>query len=433
MKEKLLQFMWKHQLFDRAELRTDAGMPLTVMNVGLPNFDAGPDFFNARLQIGDTVWCGNVEVHLRASDWYRHNHHNDAAYDNVTLHVVADNDRPTFTSRNTPVPTLQLTIPDYLRDNFEELQRASGWIPCIEQFRSRNPMSMRLWFHSLMVERLQLKTGDIIRKLQANDSDWNQTFYLSLAKNFGFKTNALPFEMLATNLPFNLVEKHRNNLFQLEALLFGTAGMLDAPALPSIADGCDDDYIIALRQEFGFLRQKYGIKPVGGHLWKFLRLRPVNFPTIRIAQFAALMHRANFLFSTMLETENLKTVAKLFRLQASEYWDTHYRFNKIAPCEPKHFGDTSFQNVVINTLAPFLFVYGEYYGKDELKDRALTFLENLPPEINAIIDKWRELGIDARSAFDSQALLQLKNEYCTPRKCLDCQLGVRIVKDRKNM
>jgi hypothetical protein len=242
-----------------------------------------------------------------------------------------------------------------------------------------------------------------------------------LARNFGFRTNALPFELLARSLPLPVAERHKDNLFQLEALFFGTAGLLNEELI-------GDDYFLSLKQEFSFLYRKYRLKPVPAHLWKFSRLRPVNFPTLRIAQFARLIHQSSALFSQLIELDDLTKIRDFFQVQASDYWSTHYRFNKPSPESPKSLGDFSFHNVVINTFVPFLFVYGDYYHKQELKERALVFLEKVPAEENAIISHWEELGVPVRSAFDTQALIQLKNNYCNSRKCLDCPVGTKLVK-----
>jgi hypothetical protein len=272
-----------------------------------------------------------------------------------------------------------------------------------------------------MVERLESKTGDILAILAHNKNNWNETFYQLLARNFGMKTNALPFELLAKSLPLQVLSKHKNDLFQLEALLFGQSGLLNETLL-------GDDYFLALRKEYSFLYKKYSLSGIESHLWKFMRLRPINFPTVRIAQLAMLVHHSSALFSRILETEDLDELRKLFGVKASEYWNTHYRFNKISPeNQPKVLGETAFNNLVINTIVPLLFVYGDQHMDQAMKDRALFMLEKLEPESNQIIRKWNELGIESRTAFETQALLQLKNKYCDAKKCLNCQLGAKII------
>ena len=421
MDERFLQFVWKFGLYDSRKLRTVDGTPVKVLSPGQANTDAGPDFFNARIQIGSTVWAGNVEVHRRSSEWYSHKHESNAAYNNVVLHVVKEADKPTRNEKLQDIPVLVLHYPEHIEVNYNELMKAKGWIVCQNQFHKVDLLSLQIWFHSIMIERLQQKTGILLERLRENDMDWNETFYQFLGKNFGFKTNSVPFEMLCRALPLKIVNKHADNLLQLEALFFGAAGLLNEELI-------GDDYFISLKNEFSFLYKKYQFQTVPAHLWKFLRLRPVNFPTIRIAQFAALMHQSSFLFSQLIEMPNPDSLKKIFRVKASSYWDDHYRFNRSSSEDEKWLGDSSFANIVINTFVPFLFVYAEYNSKPELKDKALDFLEKIPPENNSIIDNWKILGVPMRSSFDTQALLQLKNEYCDKRKCLNCPVGSKIVK-----
>ena len=420
MNESFLQFVWKHGLFDSRNLRTDDGQRVKILSRGMINQDAGPDFFNARIQIGKTVWAGNVEIHLRASEWTRHQHHLDAAYDNVILHVVGQDDQQVLNSKGQRIPGMVLRYDNYLEENYQELMDANGWIACRKHFHRMGLLNLQIWFHGLMVERLQQKTSEIMQRLEQNNNDWNETFYQFLARNFGFKTNALPFELLARSLPLRIAEKHKDSLFQLETLFFGTAGLLNEELV-------GDDYFLSLKKEFSFLYSKYRLKPVAAHLWKFLRLRPLNFPTVRIAQFACLLHQSTALFSQLVEMKDLDRIKNLFDIQPSDYWTSHYRFNKPSSESPKYLGVSAFNNIVINTVVPFLFVYGDYYFKQELKDLALDFLEKVPAEENSIIDRWEKLGVPARSAFDSQALIQLKNNYCNFRKCLDCQVGIKLV------
>ncbi|MEL7588371.1 MAG: DUF2851 family protein [Prolixibacteraceae bacterium] len=420
MNESFLQFVWKHRLFDSRRLRTSDGQRVKVLSTGTINQNAGPDFFNARIQIGETVWAGNVEIHQRASDWNRHQHNEDAAYDNVILHVVKQDDQMVLNSKGQCVPGMVLPYAGYLESNYGQLMEADGWIACQTSLHKIELITLQIWFHGLMVERLQHKTAEIMQRLEQNNNDWNETFYQFLARNFGFKVNALPFELLARSLPLHIAEKHRDNLFQLEALYFGTAGLLNEELI-------GDDYFLLLKQEFSFLYNKYSLNPVPAHLWKFLRLRPINFPTVRIAQFARLISQSSVLFSRLLEVRDLATIKDLFQISASAYWDSHYRFNKPSPESPKHLGAASFYNMVINTVVPFLFIYGEYWNRQELKDQALDYLEKVPPEDNSVISHWKKLGVPVRSAFDSQALIQLKNNYCNPRKCLNCPIGTRLV------
>ncbi|MEI8112335.1 MAG: DUF2851 family protein [Bacteroidia bacterium] len=420
MKEEFLQFIWEHGLFNRNNLKTTDGKPVEIITTGQPNFDSGPDFFNAKIRIGETTWAGNIEIHQKSSHWYRHRHNTDAAYNNVILHVVELNDSPVLIKSQT-LPTLEIRYPAEILENYEQLLKSQRWIACEERLPEVDPFILRFWFSSLMIERLEAKTSDIITILEQNKNNWNETFYQLLARNFGMKTNALPFEMLAKSLSLQLLSKHKNDLFQIEALLFGQSGLLNETLL-------GDDYFLALRKEYSYLYKKYGLSGIESHLWKFMRLRPINFPTIRIAQLAMLIHHSSALFSRILETENLEDLRKLFDVSASGYWNTHYNFNKISKDDhQKKLGETAFNNLLINTIVPMLFVYGDQHMDDAMKDRALLLLEKLAPESNQVIRKWNELGVESWSAFETQALLQLKNRYCEPKKCLNCQLGAKII------
>ncbi len=419
MKEEFLHFIWEHKLFIRTNLKTVDGEALEIISTGQPNPNSGPDFFNARVRIGETTWAGNIEIHQKSSHWYQHRHDTDAAYDNVILHVVEMHDKPVLV-KNHAVPTLEISFQPEIFENYEQLLKSKCWIACEERLSGVDPFILRFWFSALMIERLQAKTSYILELLQQNKNNWNETFYQLLARNFGMKTNALPFELLAKSTPLNILSKQKNDLFQTEALLFGQSGLLNETLL-------GDDYYLSLRKEYSYLYKKYGLSCIESHLWKFMRLRPVNFPTIRIAQLAMLIHHSSALFSRILEIDTLEELKTLFDVSASEYWDTHYRFNKTSGEIKKTLGETAFNNLVINTIAPMLFVYGDQHLDQAMKDRALLFLEKLPPESNQIISKWNERGIDSRSAFETQALIQLKNCYCEIKKCLHCQLGAKII------
>jgi len=420
--EEFLQYVWENRLFIEENLKTVNGEPIEIINVGKRNTDSGPDFFNARIKIDDTIWVGNIEIHKNSSDWVRHNHQNDKAYNNVILHVAENCDQPIFRSNGEEIPALLFRYPEQLKTNYQKLLDAKTWISCQNQFHKIDPIILQLGFNRLMIERLEDKTSEILSRLQANNNDWNATFYQMLARMFGFKVNSVPFEMLAKSLPIGILAKHKSSLFQLEALLFGNSGLLNDQLL-------GDDYYINLRNEYSFLYKKYQLKGIENHLWKFMRLRPGNFPTVRISQFAALIHRSHGLFSKITEIENIDELKQLFKVEASEYWNSHYSFNKETSRNwVKELGPNSINTLIINVVISFLFVYGEKQNKEYLKNRSLEFLEQLPAEGNSIIEKWEQLGVVARSAFESQALLQLKNRYCERKKCLNCQIGVKLVK-----
>ena len=420
--EEFLQYIWENWLFKSENLTTVDGQLLEIIQQGKRNTNSGPDFFNARIKLDDTIWAGNIEIHKNSSDWKKHQHQNDKAFDNVILHVVEKYDSEVYRSNGEKIPTLVISYLNRYRENYEKLLESKSWIACQDQFHKTDPLLLQLGFNRLMIDRLEDKTTQILERLERNNNDWNETFYQMIARMFGFKVNALPFDMLSKSLPLQVLGKHKNNLQQIEALLFGNSGLLNEQLL-------GDDYYIELRKEYSFLYKKYGLKGIESHLWKFMRMRPGNFPTVRISQFAALIHRSHGLFSKIVEVENLDRLKDLFKVQASEYWTTHYNFNKISKRQVvKELGEASINIIIINVVIPFLFVYGDKQNKNELKNRALEFLEQLPPETNKIITGWEKLGVDSRSAFETQALIQLKNRYCEKKKCLNCQIGVKLIK-----
>ncbi len=427
MPEEFLQYIWEQQLFYSQNLKTTANQTLKIIQTGKRNQNSGPDFFNAQIKIDGTVWAGNVEIHKKSSDWFLHNHNEDKAYDNVILHVVEENDKPVFRLSGEEIPAFILKYPEHLRYNYQKLINAKTWIACDDQFHKIDPVILQLGFNRLMIDRLENKTGEITQRLQQNNNDWNETFYQTLSRMFGFKVNNLPFEMLAKSLPIQILAKHKSSLFQLEALLFGNSGLLNQQLL-------GDEYYLNLREEYSFLYKKFKLTPIEGHLWKFMRLRPVNFPTVRISQLAALIHRSNSLFSKIIEINSLEKLKELFNVQASEYWNSHYNFNKTSSkTSIKKLGENAINILTINVIVPFLFVYGENQNKTHLKNRALEFLEQLPSEKNTITKNWEALGIKSRTAFESQALIQLKNMFCEKKNCLNCQIGVKLVKSKTEL
>ncbi len=426
MPEEFLQYIWESRQFISKDIETTQGETLEILNPGKRNTDSGPDFFNAKIRIGQTIWAGNIEIHKKASHWNQHKHQHDKNYDNVILHVVESADVVIKRSNGEPIPTLILEYPQHLQQNYQSLLDAQTWIACEEQFYKIDPVILQLGFNRLMIERLENKTEDIVSRLTQNDNNWNETFYQMLARMFGFKVNAIPFELLAKSLPMSILAKHKNSSFQLEALLFGNSGLLNNQLL-------GDEYYLQLREEYSFLYKKYKLQAMESHLWKFMRLRPVNFPTVRISQLVALIHQSEGLFSKIIEIDSIDELKKLFKVKASEYWDSHYNFNKSSKnTTTKELGENSANLIIINTVIPFLFVYGEKQNKHYLKNRALDFLEQLPAENNSVISKWTKLGIEAHCAFETQALLQLKNCYCETKKCLNCQIGVKLISTYQN-
>ena len=421
MKESILHYVWQYKLFALQELKTTDGQAVEVIDVGKPNSDSGPDFFNAKIKISDTVWAGNVEIHTLSSDWFRHSHDVDKAYDNVILHIVARADVEVKRVNGLPILQMELQVPETIQQNFDNLYTAKKWIPCEDKIVAISPIVMSSWKTALLVERLERKSGDVEVLLEQNENHWEEAFYIALARNFGFSTNNQPFELLARSLPLNVLAKHKDNLFQLEALLFGQAGFLE--------ENPQDEYQAKLSKEYRFLQAKYKLTPIDASQWKLLRLRPDNFPHIRIAQFAALTHGSVKLFSKILENTNIGELRKLFGVEVSEYWQHHYVFGKESVYSRKKMGKISQDLLLINTVVPFIFTYAK--KKNRSGDDALRILDKLPAENNSVISGWKALGQHVVNAFDSQALLQLKKNYCDEKKCLRCRVGHKILNVRK--
>ena len=420
MKEEFLHFIWKNKLFQSDSLWTNDGEPIEILNPGRHNTNAGPDFFDARIRIGETLWAGNVEIHIRSSDWEKHGHQKDPVYRNTILHVVAMDDVLVYNDSGSAIPALVLKWPEWIARNYEMLIKSNDWIGCASLLYQVDPFRIRFFLNGVVIERLKQKIDAISKILKETNENWSETFYSMMARGFGLRENALPFEMLARSLPQSVLAHHHDSLFQLEALLFGQAGLLGDELF-------GDDYYLELRKEYRFLALKYGLKPIEGHLWKFMRMHPGNFPTIRIAQFAALIHHSQGLFTLVTEASNLDELKQLFRLTASGYWDNHYSFNKSSVTRKKVFGDQIFTLMVINVVVPFYFLFGDNQNKLILKDRALEILEQLPAESNRLISRWAQAGIVAENALESQALLQLQHHYCEQRRCLDCTIGHKII------
>jgi len=443
MTEEFLWHIWKFRLFDNRDLRTTSGEEVKILKVGEHHADSGPDFFNARIKIGGTEWAGNVEIHANASDWHKHKHTTDKAYDNIILHVVHEADEKLFRKSGEEIPTLELKdkIPQNIYGKYLQFKSSKDWIPCEKQFASVDKFTLNNWLDRLLVERLERKSKAITDSLNQNKNNWEETFYQMLARNFGQKINSEPFELLAKSLPVSFLARHKNNLMQIESLLFGTAGMLEKDF--------KEDYPNELKKEFKFLKSKFKLKPMDSSLWKFMRLHPPNFPTIRISQFANSIYKSSHLFSKTLEATSVKQIINLLNTETSEYWQTHYRFDtsplrrspldspespfgptpllKERGAKRKRLGSDSINTIIINTIVPFLFVYGKEKGEEKFCDNALLFLEKLSPENNSIISKWKSIGVSSKSSYETQALLQLKNEYCSKKRCLECSIGAKLL------
>lgn len=418
--EQLLHYVWKHKIFPLKELKTTTGQQVEVIDTGLANTDAGPDFFNAKLKLDGVLWIGNIEIHERSSDWFKHGHHADAGYNSVILHIASEIDTEISRSNGERIPQIQLICPEAVRTNYKELLETDSYPPCYRIIPSLPPFTAHSWMTALQMERFEQKATLLNERLKRCQGNWEDAFFITLARNFGFGLNGDAFETWAHRLPFRAVDKHRNDLFQIEAIFFGQAGILE--------DSDGDGYYLRLKKEYTYLQHKFGLIPMDASLWRFLRLRPANFPHIRIAQLACLYHRAYGLLSRIMETETLQGVRDILKGGTSEYWLTHYTFGGSSPSRPKTLSNTSLDLLIINTVVTFLYAYGLHKGNRVLCARAGSFLEELKAENNYITHMWEQCGMKASNAADSQALIQLKKEYCDKKKCLYCRIGYEYLK-----
>lgn len=424
MKEDFLHYIWQHQYFSKRDLATTEGEPLQVLRIGYYNTDAGPDFKEALLKIGEVEWSGSVEVHINASDWLRHQHQLDQKYDQVVLHVVWEADQSVYRMDGTQVPVLELKsrVELSLLHIYERLVQEKNEIPCAAFWPSVPAITKTLMLERALMERLEAKGDQVLQILQTYRNDWEQTAYHILLRGFGFKTNQQAMEQLAKALPYAVVRRHQHSLLQLEALLYGQAGFLEDAA---------DDYAQQLRKEYDFLSHKYKLAEdaLPRHLWNFLRMRPANFPTVRLAQLAAVLHGQQAFFSKVLASDTVRQFEILFRASVSAYWQQHYMFGREAKAPlPKHMGKSSVQNLVINVAVPLLASYAIYSGDRLYMERAVSLLEQLKEASNQITRLYEELGWQARSAADNQAALGLYHLYCAPVNCLHCAIGNKIMK-----
>ena len=423
--EQLLHYVWRHKILPLQELHTTDGRVVEVVNPGIHNHDAGPDFFNAKVKIDGQLWVGNVEVHVHSSDWHRHHHDSDEAYRNVILHVVSEADCEVYypNDPDKKIPQLVVRVPDYVLQNYDELARSDMQPRCRNVIASLPSLMVNSWLSALQIERLEERTTQIMVRRETCDKNWEDTFFVTLARNFGFGINGDAFETWARNVPLSAVAKHRDDLFQIEAIFFGQAGLLDEFLIGA------DNYYDRLQKEYVYLKHKFSLKPMNPKLWRFLRLRPQNFPHIRIAQLAMLYYEQKLNFSRLLVATTEKDLHELFSTQVSEYWQTHYSFNsKTSNSSEKNLSAASKNLLIINTVAPLLFAYGRYKGMEELCEQALNFLQQLKPEANSIIRNWADAGVHCQSAADSQALIQLHRQYCEPHDCLRCRFGYEYIR-----
>jgi len=419
--EEFLHYLWKHKLLSN-NLSTIHGESIHIVDPGLHNMDSGPDFLCSRIRIGETLWIGNVEIHVRASDWFRHNHQRDEAYGNVIMHVVADNDRIVKNMSGRELQTLCISgaFDPTLLDRYRNIMQNMSWVPCQGMIQNLEAIHVTARIHAEAVQRLYDKASLIRKELLLLKTDWEECCYRILSAQFGVRINTSSFEMLARTLPVRVLMKHHRDLFQLESLFFGQSGLLHS--------GLRGKYPTSLKKEHAYLSGKYSLKPMPGYLWKFMRLRPAAFPSLRIAQLAALYHKHLSIFQEIIERKDISSLIELFELTASTYWDKHFIFGKESKASKKRFGRQSIYLLLINAIIPLLHLYGQEMNKPELCQRAISFLEELPPENNAVIKRWASLGIKANNSLESQGLLQLKRQLCDNKECLNCSIGHQLLK-----
>ncbi len=411
MKEDFIYYLWENRLLS-IDLKTTDDEEITILSVGTRNHDSGADYNNARIKIGGTLWAGQIEIHVRTSDWFRHRHQLDDNYNNVILHVVYENDTDMLR-----IPTLEIKdkFDVSLFHNYNNFVNSKNWIPCGELIGGVQRLTIVSWLDRMLVEHLEHECKDLDLRLMANNNDWEQTFYQRLMRYFGLKVNNDSFEYLSRILPLNLLLKHRDNEIYVESMMFGSAGFL--------LKDFDDEYPSLLKREFNVLRAKFGLKIMPYSNWKFLRLRPSNFPTIRIAQLAKIIEKNGSMFSRIRDSENVEDVIELFDVEINPYWDDHFQFDKVSSINMKKtLGRTAVDSIMINAVIPMLFYYGYYHSAESYKEKAMKYLEQIQPENNILIRQFANSGIKLDNAFQTQGALYMYKHYCRRRRCLECRI-----------
>lgn len=411
MKEEFIYYLWENRLL-HLDLKTTDNEDITILSVGIRNHDSGADFVNARIKIGDALWAGQVEIHVRASDWFKHNHHNDANYDSVILHVVYENDTDSL-----KIPTLEIKdkFDISIFHKYNWFFGSRNWIPCGEFVGGVQNFTLISWLDRMLVEHLENECKDLDFKLKNNQYDWEQAFYQRLMRYFGLKVNNDSFEYLSRILPLNLLLRHRDNDIYIESMMFGCAGFLERDF--------EEDYPSLLKRDFMMLRSKFGLKVMPLSNWKFLRLRPPNFPTIRIAQLAKIITKNGNMFSKIRDADDIQEIRDLFDVELNSYWDNHFQFDKTSKVERrKILGKTAVDLIIINAIVPMLFYYGHTHSLESYKEKAMSFLEQIEAEDNLIIRNFQNSGIVLQNAFQTQAILYMYKYYCKRRRCLECRI-----------
>ena len=422
MKEDFLHYLWKFKKFDTLNLKTFNGEEITIVNVGQYLELSGPDFFNSQIVIGNQKWAGNVEIHLKSSDWYVHHHERDVAYENVILHVVWEHDTEIFRKNNTEIPVLELKnyVDKETIDNYQSLMTPKTWIFCEKQLKEVDEFTLKNWLERLFFERLERKSKPIFELLEQTNNDWEAVLFCFLAKNFGLNANGETFLKIAQSIPFSVIRKESFEVENLEALLSGNAGLLDLDK--------EDNYFKDMKFRYFYLLHKYQIEKKIIEPVAFFKHRPDNFPTIRLSQLANLYYCQQNLFSKISTSSTLKNIYETFEVSASAYWKNHYQFDKESPNKSKKLSKSFIDLIIINTIIPLQFAYALRQGK-EISEDLIGLLSEVSSEKNAIIDKFSSFGIKSKNAFETQSLLQLKNEYCNKSRCLECSIGMELLKN----
>ncbi len=422
--ENLLHFIWNYRLLKPVELKTISGNAVKVIHPGDLNYDSGPDFFNSKIKLGPLTLAGNIEIHVRSSDWIKHGHQNDAAYNNIILHVVYKYDKPVLQNTRFNVEVLELEnyVEESVLKKYALLISSQNALPCSGQIHKIPSLKLLSWLERMQVERLEQKTKYIKSIFENAQNNYMQALYVLMARNFGFKTNAEPFELLAKHLPLEILMKHKENRFQMEALLFGTAGFLDEPF--------KHKYLTQLQNEFEFLKNKYHLQTLPKTIWKFLRLRPANFPTVRLWQFAALIHQNHILFSDPLRFADVALLHQAISIKPGNYWKDHYTINGSEVKAVAGIGKDSSENILVNTISPFLFFYGKQTASDKYIDAALRCFDKLSFENNHKTKLFTSTGLQFENAGESQGLINLHDNYCKKKLCLKCGVAASVLAEK---
>ena len=429
--ESLVRYIWKHRLLPLSELKTTDGQPIEVIHPGMENRSDGPDFFNAKVKIAGTLWVGNVEIHGRASDWMLHGHDSNVRYDSVVLHVAETVDAVIVRTDGTPIPQLELKVPQHIVDNYTQLHKTEHYPPCHRIIPELSSLTLHSFLSSLLCERFEMRAVQIAQRYDAHDKNWDDALFCTIARNFGFGTNGDAFDEWSRRIDFRAVDKHADNLMQVEAIFFGQAGLLAEEAIPEYyhAALASDEYYQSLCREYKFLAHKFDLRPMQYTQWRHLGMRPANFPHVRLAQLAMLYHEHRINVSKLLAASDRKAITALLDVSASEYWDIHYVFGSTASDPMKRrITDNAVTLLLINSVAPFYYSYGRRKDDERYCEQAALLLEQLKAENNYIIRGWSDCGLLVKHAADSQALIHLKKEYCDRRDCLRCRIGYEFLK-----